>query len=64
MYPLSVQESQDTKLGLEPWSTVGVARATECGLFLQYSLKSVAGGTIDGMDLHFSNILFNIPVVS
>ena len=31
---------------------------------LQICQKSVAGGTIDGMHLHFSKNLFTFPVVS
>ena len=41
----------------------GVARVTQCGLLLQISQKSVAGGTIDGMHLHFSKNSFTFPVV-
>ena len=42
----------------------GVARVTQYGLLLQISQKSVAGGTIDGMHLHFSKNSFTFPVMS
>ena len=64
IYPLSVRESQDTKLILAPWFTVVVEKVTQYGLLAQISQKSVAGCTIDGMQLHFLMNSFTFPVVS
>ena len=64
LYPLSVRESQDTKLILAPWFLVGVARVTQYVLLRPISQTSVAGGTIDGMHLHFSKSSFTFPLVS
>ena len=59
-----VQESQYTKLILAPWFTVVVEKVTQYGLLAQISQKSVAGCTIDGMQLHFLMNSFTFPVVS
>ena len=64
IYPLSMQESQDTKLILATSFTLGVARVTQYGLLLQISLKTVARDTIDVMHLYFSKNSFTFPVVS
>ena len=64
IYPLSVRESQDAKLILAPWFTVGVARVTQYGLLLQIYQTSVAEGSKDGMHLHFSKNSFTLPLVS
>ena len=64
LYQVSLRESQDTKLILAPWFTVGVARVTQNGLLLKISQKSVAEDTIDGIYLQFSKNSFTFPVVS
>ena len=64
IHPLSVRESQDTKLILASWFIVVVARVTQNDLLLQIFKKSDAGDTIDNMHLHFSKNSFTFPVVS
>ena len=62
IYPLSLQECQDTKLILAPLFTMGKARVTQYGFLLQVSSKSAAKDTINSMHLHFSKNKFTFPV--